>query len=132
MGELRHKRILIPIYSHIVELYYGDGKDFEDTILKKYNCSFDNFDRYTNGYSAILEKNTGKYDELHLILFLSSFDNPDKKLVHTIHHEAIHTAYFILDRVGVKISEDNHETLTYLSGYIAQEVDDQIDKWKKP
>jgi len=129
---LEYKRISIPVYGDIVELYYGEPDDFSDMLLKKYKCTLDNFNGYCQGYSCILEKTTGKITNIMMVLFVSSDVLPSSlKKVHTIHHEAIHVAWNILDRVGIKIDESNHEALTYLSGYIASRADEQIDKWKK-
>lgn len=45
-----------------------------------------------------------------------------EKNLSTIAHEAVHAAWFILDDVGVKISADNHEALTYLVSYIIKNI----------
>ena len=37
----------------------------------------------------------------------------------------------MLDFFGIKLSEDNHEMLTYLVTYIYREVMKNIEKWKK-
>lgn len=80
----------------------------------------------------ILESTRGKYIDQHIVFYIKDREIPGgKKKIHTIHHEAIHAAWFILDNAGAKLSEDNHEPLTYLEGYIAEKVDDIIEKWKK-
>lgn len=124
--------INIPIYGNIINLYYGDPNEFVDAIKNKYKCRFDNFDNFCEGYCAFLEKTAGKYTEQHIVFYIKNTEIPgNKKKIHTIHHEAIHAAWFILDNAGIKLGEDNHEPLTYLEGYIAEKVDDIIEKWKK-
>lgn len=124
--------INIPIYGSIIKFFYGDPDEFLDTIRKEYRCTFDNFDGFCHGYCAFLEKTHGKYTDQNIIFYINSDDMPNgMKKIHTIHHEAIHAAWFILDNAGIKLSDDNHEPLTYLEGYIAEKVDDIIEKWKK-
>jgi len=130
--ELKYKRIPIPIYGDNVELYYGKPDDFSDMLLKKYKCTLDNFSGYCQGYSCILERTTGKITHMHMMLFISSdVVMSSYKTIFTLHHESIHVAWNILDRVGVRINEGNHEALTYLTEYIASRADEMIEKWKK-
>lgn len=125
-------KIDIPIYGNIIYLYYGDPDAFIDAVKKEYKCTFDNFDGYCEGYCAFLEKSVGKYTHQHILFYIKGVEIAgNKKKIHTIHHEAIHAAWFILDNAGIKLSEDNHEPLTYLEGFIAEKVDDIIEKWKK-
>lgn len=131
-NNIKIKRIPIPIYGDKVELFYGSNDAFIEVIRDKYKYTFDNFDSYVNGYSCVLEKTTGKYTDILMIIFIREDVIPGTRdKIHTIHHESIHVAWNILGRVGVKIDEDNHETLTHLEGYIASKVYDQIEKWKK-
>lgn len=130
--NIKIKRIHIPIYEDKVELFYGDNDAFLDVVRDKYRVTFDNFDRYVTGYSFILEKDRGKYTDILMGLFIREpMIQGQKKQIHTIHHESIHVAWNILDRIGVKIDESNHEALTYLEGYIADKVYEQIEEWKK-
>lgn len=45
-------------------------------------------------------------------------DYPD--LMNAVSHEALHMTWFILDNVGVDIDADNHESSTYLMGYLVK------------
>lgn len=45
-------------------------------------------------------------------------DYPD--LMNAVSHEALHMTWFILDNVGVGIDADNHESSTYLLGYLVK------------
>jgi hypothetical protein len=130
--ELKHKSINIPIYGDNLELYYGDGSAFKTFVENKYNETFENLDSYCTGYSAMLEKTSGKFVNIHMVLFVNNNYNVlEYNYVHTVHHESIHVAWNILDRVGVRIDGSNHESLTYLESYIAEVVCNQIEKWKK-
>ena len=46
----------------------------------------------------------------------------------TIHHEAVHCAWDILDQRGVGVEHKNHEALTYLADYIAKIIKKQLHK----
>ena len=130
--NLKHCSIKIPIYEDNLELYYGSGSDFKSVIERKYNETFYNLDAYCNGYSAMLEKVSGEFVNIHMVLFINDNSNIlGYSEINTIHHESIHIAWYILDRVGVKVEKNNHESLTYLEGYLAKIVCDKINKWKK-
>jgi hypothetical protein len=47
---------------------------------------------------------------------------PNKYLIGNIHHESVHLACGILDRVGVVICRESEEALTYLSQHIFEQV----------
>ena len=51
--------------------------------------------------------------------------------IETIFHESLHTAWYVLDNHGIKIDIDNHETLTYLQGYLANEIIKYSKKYLK-
>jgi len=130
-NNIKYKRIYIPVYGDRLELFYGSGEEFIDILKSKFKCTVDNFDAYTQGYSCFLEKQTGKYTDILMLIFIREDMMPGAMhYVHTVHHESIHVAWNILERVGVKVDEANHEALTYLEGYIASKVYDQIEKWK--
>lgn len=132
-NKFRNKSFVIETYKWPIDLYYGKPDDVKEFVENKYKVRFDNFDSYCGGYTAQMEKKTSKYKELNIFFFISS----DKETcsadnwIHSVHHEAIHTAWFILDYVGVKIDAENHEALTYLESHIASKVYEQILKWKK-
>lgn len=136
MEEKNFKNIkfMVPMYEWPIDLYYGTPAEVKEHIATKYNLEFHTFDDYCLGYTAVMEKFGKKHKELNMFFFITNKDPKllgAKDIVHTIHHEAIHTSWFILDYVGVKVDADNHEALTYLECFIAEKVYDQITKWKK-
>lgn len=58
------------------------------------------------------------------------FNKNSKTLLEDIHHETIHAATWILDNVGVPISQHNDEALTYLSSYIFTSIQAKLIEWK--
>lgn len=116
----------------MIAVYYGDPEEFENTVSKKYKCQFENFSNYCEGYCAFLEKERGAYTDQHILFYIKDVDIPGViGKIYTIYHEALHASWFILENAGIKITEDNHEPLAYLQGYIANEVCEIIDGWKK-
>jgi hypothetical protein len=53
-----------------------------------------------------------------------------RKLAMNISHESIHAAFNILEHVGVSVTADNHEALTYLSDFIQERVWECIDEFR--
>ena len=132
--DFNNMKFMVPMYDWPIDLYYGKPSKVKQYLAEKFNIEFDTFDDYCNGYTAIMEKHGRKHKEINMFFFVNSLDPRSlglKDVVHTIHHESIHSAWFILDYIGIKIDADNHEALTYLEGYIASRVYDQISKWKK-
>lgn len=39
-----------------------------------------------------------------------------------IYHEALHAAFIMLDSVGVRVTADNHESMTYAQSYLVSEI----------
>ena len=133
MGKIKTKRIEIPIYNYPVILCFGDNEDFEEYLLKSYKVRpSDNFDSFCEGYAMTLEKRmSGGIKELNSVLFIKSGDRQGNSVEETVNHEAIHISWHMLDFFGIKLSEDNHESLTYLVTYIYREVMKNIEIWKK-
>ncbi len=134
--NFKNYKFMVPMYGWPIDLYYGKASDVKEYVENKWGVCFDNFDGYCNGYTSIMGKLCKNHKELNMFFFISSETekfSPESGVngIHTIHHEAIHCAWFILDYVGVHISEENHEALTYLEGYIAKTVHNKILQWKK-
>jgi len=47
-----------------------------------------------------------------------------------VYHEALHAAFYVLGFRGVKVDPNNHESLTYLQGFIAEKCYEAFQKAK--
>ena len=54
--------------------------------------------------------------------FVVVYIDKDDYNINYLAHESIHAAWFALDSVGVDVTIYNHESLAYLSGWIAEEI----------
>lgn len=53
---------------------------------------------------------------------------PKRAKLSTIYHEALHATYSVLRKKGVPTTYDNQECMTYLQGYIADQIIDILSK----
>ena len=114
--------IPLPIYRQIVKIYIGDiytsvtSKIEKDYELEPFEYEFQ------QASSLVL---TNKEDKLiHFILVI-----PKDVAYSTLSHECLHCAWDILEHVGVKVNNDNHEALAYLVGHLMDHAIEIIDKY---
>lgn len=55
----------------------------------------------------------------------------DKLKPSLIAHECLHATCYILDYVGIKLTEESEEAYTYLVGYLIDEVYKLIDRYER-
>lgn len=67
------------------------------------------------GQAAIFEHEDGRR-------FYSIFIDKSQYSVGVLAHECVHCAWDILNDRGVELSADNHEALTYLVGWLSEEI----------
>lgn len=110
------KRIIIdiPIYRNKVFLYVGDTiEELKSKIISDYNYSVD-IDTFDGLVFTLNQLDTGVLNDIMLLVNPVPLD--------TVHHECIHIAWNLLDYHGIKIDLNNHESLTYLSAYIFENI----------
>jgi len=116
--KLYGKTVRLDIYNWEAEVLYGDIEVLNIWAKKRFK-----------GYDDDHKKTVGAF---------CYRDNPDEKIVPDfiyigktkndygmITHEALHFALFLLANCNVLINEkepEGHEALTYLTGYIVQEI----------
>lgn len=88
-------------------------------------------EQYEKIYKSSLSVDINEYDALvcypvknskHSTTTVMLLSTDNKNLLYNIHHESIHCAIWILHKVGVEISFQNDEAITYLSTYIFKQV----------
>lgn len=102
--------IKLDIYPAKVRVYFSLEKYLKDFPGR----SGDNFDG-TNAFAAV--EAIGP-----VVVYIRA---PTHSLVL---HEAIHSAWDVLNHVGIEVTHDNHEALTYLVEYIFTET---LKLWSK-
>lgn len=111
-------KIKTHIYPNTVYVFFADNMDlaveehnkYHSTTLRDSHSKYEAVTIYHNEYSK---------DPVGISVCLQ--DDPDY-LIASIHHEAIHIAWYILHYNGVVVTQDNDEALTYLSTYIFKSI----------
>lgn len=109
-------KIEIPLYRATVELHIGDSNKTIKNAIHRYGNDAEQLVKYENSWCFTTWFQTSKYESC----FIMSI-NP-KISIEDIYHEALHMAYYVLHDARVKTNVDNHETLCYLQGYIAEKI----------
>lgn len=112
---MKEKEIVIPIFNYGVKMVIGDRNEVLDVIESEYPGVSLDVHRHDKGTYLLIEDNNKALSYDYLLVFDDADDN-------TIHHEALHLAWQILDSVKVKIDLNNHEILAYLMDYISTKV----------
>ena len=110
------KVIHVPIYNHVVVVYIGSTlEESIKGIEKDYSVKLEGLE-YALGFYEVIENKSKKAE--HIVVGLS-----DSCKNTTIAHECLHVAYFILEEVGQKCPQNNHEALAYLMSFLIEEID---------
>lgn len=104
------RKIHIPIYEQMVEVYYGNYKKIKK-INDRHGCS--ELKEGIDGRSIWIEKTN-----LYLLLL-----RRDAKLSHgDIAHECKHLVNFIFMNIDIELKKENDEAECYLLGWIVDQI----------
>lgn len=103
------KKILVDTYHQGIYFCITPDREQAREWFENHHIKTSNFPTHAAGFTWTLK---GYFPHI----WLPSLDLTPE-MISTIAHELIHACWFILDSVGIKIQEDNHEALTYLQGY---------------
>lgn len=112
------EKINIPIYEHDVLISVDET---DDELYEQVKHSFKSRDEFDNSWINFESSNARTIchdrDGYCIIRFKK------EPLKHSlIAHEAFHATHFILDRVGIRLSDDSDEAFAYLLGYIIENI----------
>lgn len=118
-----HYEIKIDVYGAVINLWLTDSvfksnKKFKKKFGEEYD--FDGKDD-AGGIFIHSVPDDKKY---YLILERTSS-------VYYVAHECLHVTFHILDTCGVEYDSQNHEAFTYLHGYIVEQVDKRLEKFRR-
>lgn len=128
------KKIPVEIY-HCDVLTFNSYKDLKNycrrtgAMIPETEVSYadmDNIHLTSGGLAGVMvypQNEDGKTDLFFAVdgeqyLKNDKFDYAD--FIDAISHEACHMTWFILDNVGVEVDAENHESFTYLLGYLVK------------
>jgi hypothetical protein len=113
--KVKKHKIQIPIYGDRIIVYIADSiMPAVEKAEEEYECDLGINETYEAVHILLTNKKTNEKENIILL--------PTKVSSSILAHEAIHAAYSILDYAHVKVDSDNHEALTYLVGYIMEEI----------
>lgn len=107
------KRLYVPIYGCIVYISFNSkclSKYLKDTYKLEYSAF-----QGAAGLASVYESDDGSR-------FYSVYVDKEDYSVGVLSHECVHCAWDILNDRGIELSADNHESLTYLVGWLAEEI----------
>jgi len=107
------KSLIIPIYGCEVLVSFN-AKALSKYLLVNHSVEQE-ISQANAGMASIYEHDSGHR-------FYSLFVDRDCFSVGVLAHECVHCAWDILNDRGIAIDPDNHEALTYLVGWLAEEV----------
>lgn len=114
----------IPIFNRYLNVYIGTTmEEAVNRIEKDYDISV-NIPPTTDGLSTYVENH--KLKKIHYIVALETNTVTSRHVA----HEALHTAFDMLDYVDVKVNVDNQESLAYLMDFIIGLVEESLKKFK--
>lgn len=111
-------KINCKIYPKIVHVFYSNTLESAKQEYEKTYKVFLSEDMSTWQALTIYPIKHSKYPSSVIILL----NKNSKELLTDIHHESIHASIWILKEVGVEISFNNDEAITYLSSYMFKEI----------
>lgn len=124
---VNHKQIDTGFYNQEVYLIFvEDGKLASDYINSIWTTNIDKVDMGNDcrGFQFKSNYNNGKYMKARFYVFIHPSDLENS----TVDHELIHLTWDILDHLGIKLSNDNHEPMTYFYEYLITQIREAISE----
>jgi len=98
-----------------VNIWTGDFQEIATDIQKRHPKIDISEILHPGTLGACFRLETEQGDGICMILI----SEPDNQI---IYHECLHAAWYALDNAGVQIDVNNHEVLTYLQGYLVENI----------
>lgn len=109
-------KIKCHIYPYTVHVFYEQKVEDAQKEYEKYYKTL--VDEHFTGFQALtLFPLKGSIHANTIAILLG-----DKHILSCVHHEVIHAATHILDKLGLEISYQNDESITYLSTYLFEKI----------
>ncbi|HMT01783.1 MAG TPA: hypothetical protein PKD00_00495 [Burkholderiales bacterium] len=112
------------IYPFSIIVFYGNDKSLLSKKLKKYLFKED------IEYLKTIEFHRGKsimFTSGQTLLWLKEEPNNPETLA-ILNHEIFHCVCFIMEKVGIKFSDDSDEAFAYLIEYVSKQIYKKLKK----
>lgn len=128
MVKLLHEKIKLDLFHGEYEVVVG-GKmsDMIEHLETTYRgVKFPEDAVHATGYTALINSVNG----VGLFVLIQTDKNFLKvSNTRTIHHEAVHLSWYILDALGITIDRKNHEMQAYLVEDIIEKITTLVEKY---
>lgn len=111
-------KIKCHIYPYTVHVFYEQTIQEAKVEYEKFYKEI--FDNDLESFDAITIFPTGTKKHYNKLVILLGKTNGN--LLSRVHHEVIHATIYILNRLGIEISYQNDESITYLSTYLFEKI----------
>jgi hypothetical protein len=118
-------KIQLEMYPFTVYFSAGESdkaiqRRFKKEDLNEYEIDLLNFKPGVNGRAVL-------YPGVNLaVMRLKSFAPTEPGFYSALHHELTHLVHFILNEIGMRLSDDSDEAYTYLTGYLTKKIYEKI------
>lgn len=110
-------KIKCHIYPYTVHVFYEQKVEEAKVKFEEYYKT--NIDDVWNSPDAITVFEQGLKGHNRVVILLGKENGI---LLSRIHHEVIHATTYILNKLGLEISYQNDESITYLSTYLFEKI----------
>lgn len=118
------KTIPIDLYNTFLILVVGDQHELKQG-LEDHNKSEQEYEELAKDITPYSTGKTALLSGGDVVIWVrKSFD------IKTIVHEIFHAVYFVMDKVGIMLTNCSDEAFAYLAGYIGEKVFDAINSEK--
>jgi len=115
-----HTKLELPLFHASYDLFIGPAsKPIQEHIGETFPTLNYTLPANATGHTSLIDcPVAGK----GVIVVLNTFMSDDIEVDDTIHHEAVHVSWMILNALGIKITYDNHEIQAYLLEHVIKDI----------
>ncbi len=120
---MERKTVTIPIYKGIFDICITSShKDLNELYCNSRGKNHFEDDEIVYAH-AMIAKLKNDVEGLRRYVMVLNFNNKVDKIDHgAIAHEALHITHFLLENKGIVLDYDNDEIVTYVLGWVVDEV----------
>lgn len=113
------KTIPIDLYNTFLIFVIGEESELK-TACMKYNNGDKDYEELAERITPNITGKTALLSCGNVVIWVNRCD------IRAIAHEVFHAVYFVMDKVGIMLTNCSDEAFAYLAGYIGEQVFDAI------
>lgn len=124
------EKVKVPLFHAYYDIMVGLDmptlRDHAESLFPGLKLS-ESVGHHTPGYTYLINHHE-LGNQLSVLISLEELHIPDGPTIEgTIVHEAVHLSWYIMDGLGIKVNQDNHEIQCYLMEHIVKEINRVVD-----